>query len=217
MLTTKRKITWDKYFWLFLFASVLGALYEEGLHIVLYYFKHGVFDYSRRSGVLYGPISLVYGIGAVLMLFITRKKEEKWYIVFSKVAILGGVVEFLLSIVQELLTGHTSWDYSDKFLNIAGRTTIPYMLFWGALGVILVKGIYPKIAKLLDSLKGKTYYIVTTVLFILVLVDIAISGLATARANMREKGIEPYTFIGELCDEYFDDEYIEKKYPNAED
>ena len=44
-------------------------------------------------------------------------------------ALGGGAVEYILSVLEELVLGTRSWDYSAYFLNIGGRTTLPYMLF----------------------------------------------------------------------------------------
>ncbi len=217
MYQKTRKIPLSHYFWIFLLASVIGTYYEEILHIVNYFMKHHTFHYSRRSGLFWGPISPVYGFGAVLFLFILGRKERSKPKLFVWSAIIGGLAEYLMSIAQELLTGTTSWDYSDKFLNIQGRTTIPYMLGWGLAGLILVAWVYPKIVKLLSKIPEKPYKIITSILFVLVFVDILITWTAVARKEMKDRGIEPYTFIGEFYDSHFDEEYIEKKYPNTEE
>lgn len=213
----KRKISFEQYFWIFLIVSILGTFYEEVVYIVEYFFDNGTFGYSRRSGVFWGPISPVYGFGAVFMLFCLGKREEKWWKVFLKAAVLGGIAEFALSYVQELVTGTRSWDYSSKFLNIAGRTTVPYMLGWGLAGLVLIKWFYPLVCKSLSKIPVNIYKVVTPLLVSIVFIDLAITWTAIGRKEMRDKGVAPYTFIGEYYDIHFNDEFIEKKYPNMKE
>lgn len=208
------KIDFFKYFWIFLICSVAGSFYEELMHIIFYFIHHHKFNFSRRRGVFFGPLSPVYGFGGLLLTFLLIRKKKSYPKTFLISFLAGGITEYILSFLQELATGTRSWDYSDKFLNIQGRTTIPYMIFWGILGVLFVKFVYPFITKLLHKIPENVYKGLTIVLLILTLSDITISWTAMARKELRQKGIEPYTFIGELYDKYFTDEYIKKKFPN---
>lgn len=203
-----------KLFWIFLIGSILGAYWEEILHIVRYYRRYGIFDYSPRRGVFWGPFSPVYGAGAVLLCLVLVGKKDKVEITFLKSAVLGGVLEYVISYLQELVIGTTSWNYSNKILSINGRTTIPYMLFWGLLGVIFLKFVYPLIDKFISSIPKRLYDYSTKFLVILLALDMLISWTALGRQAMRVRGIGPYTAIGEAYDVYFDDEYIEQKFPN---
>lgn len=216
-LMNRKKITFLKYFWIFLVCSIIGTLYEEFMHIFWYFVKHGDFNWSRRSGVFFGPINPVYGFGAVIMLLVIGIKKEKNWKVFIKSFFLGGAIEFIFSFLQELISGTTSWDYSNKFLNIGGRTTIPYMFFWGLAGLLLIKWLYPFIERCLEKLPYHIYKVLSIILIILVSIDLLITWSALLRKELRDKGIAPYTFVGELYDEYFDDEYIKNKYPNMLD
>ena len=217
MKKEKKRIPPSHYFWIFLIASVIGTYYEEILHIIYHAIKYHEFDYSRRSGLFWGPLSPVYGFGAALFLFLLGRKERGKMKTFAWAAILGGVAEYAMSVIQEIVTGTTSWDYSDKFLNIHGRTTVIYMLYWGVAGLILIVWLYPQLAKLLSKIPEKIFHPVTGILFALCLVDILISWTALARNEMKEKGIPAYTFIGKFYDEHFDEEYIRKRYPNMEE
>ena len=53
-------------------------------------------------------------------------------------SVIGGVYEFIASYIQEKFTGTIGWDYSKLLLNIDGRTTIPFMFFWGFASVLLI-------------------------------------------------------------------------------
>lgn len=206
-----------KYFWIFLICSIIGALYEEIIYVVEYYIENHAFDYSVRRGVFWGPISPVYGFGGVFLAWLLVRKKKGLFVTFIEASLAGGVVEYVLSFLQELATGTRSWDYSTKFLNINGRTTVPYMLFWGVLGILFVKLVYPIINKFLKLIQRKFYKALTITLFVIVFWDIAITWSALGRKEFRQRGLEPYTIVGKFYDEYFDDEYIKKKFPNMEE
>lgn len=89
------------------------------------------------NGSIFTPFNFVYGAGGVVIILCLRKRK-KWREVFLIGSIGAGAVEYVLSFLEELFLGMRSWDYSDYFLNIDGRTNIPYMLFFGALCVVVV-------------------------------------------------------------------------------
>ena len=47
------------------------------------------------------------------------------------------------------------WDYSNRFLNIGGRICFLYSIFWGLLGVYLMKVINPRVDRFINWLKQK--------------------------------------------------------------
>lgn len=208
------KISPSKYFWIFIIGSVFGAYYEEILHIVRYFRRYGVFDYSPRRGVFWGPLSPVYGLGALMMSMVLVRKNDKASATFLKSALLGGLVEYIISFLQEFFLGTTSWNYDNKILSIGGRTTIPYMMFWGLLGILFIKFIYPLLSKIIDEIPREIYKKLTVIFVIFVSIDIFVSWTALGRQTLRHMGFEPITQVGELYDKYFDDEYIKEKFPN---
>lgn len=89
------------------------------------------------NGSICTPFNFVYGAGGVVIILCLRKRKKRRE-VFLIGSIGAGAVEYVLSFLEELFLGTRSWDYSDYFLNIDGRTNIPYMLFFGALCVVVV-------------------------------------------------------------------------------
>lgn len=120
-----------KLFFVFLIGSVIGSLYEEILFLVQHLMATGELAWSLRRGVIWGPFNVIYGFGAVIMVYLLLRKPYKNWQIFIYAALLGGVVEYLISFLQEFFTHTMSWDYSGLWLNINGRTTIPFMLVWG--------------------------------------------------------------------------------------
>ncbi|MCI8394651.1 MAG: putative ABC transporter permease [Bacilli bacterium] len=202
-----------KLFWIFLLGSIFGAYYEQIVNVFIHYHYHHELVWQLRRGLIYGPISPLYGAGAVLFtLFLVRK--ESCYKTFLKGALLGGFFEYFMSFFQELFFGTISWDYSGDFLNLNGRTTIPFMVVWGLLAVIFVRVIYPFLEKLIESYPIKFRNFFTVVCFSLLVLDFGISWGALIRQHYRAKAQAPFTIIGTFLDRYYNDDVLKKYYEN---
>lgn len=207
-------VCFRKMFFIFLIGSVIGSVYEEILYMGQSLIKTGQLDFALRQGVIYGPFNVVYGFGAVLMcLVLVTKKRPAWQ-TFTISAVLGGVLEYILSLLQEIFTHTVSWDYSNKFLNIGGRTTIPYMLVWGLLGLVFVDYVYPFFSRLIERIPLKTGEIFFRVALVFMLIDMAVSWTAVIRQTLRHNNVPPFTPVGEFYDSYYTDEFLEHYYPN---
>ena len=200
----------------FLIGSIFGTYYEEIITLVEHLIKEGKIIWVSRSGLIYGPLSPVYGLGTILVLFLfcLPGKQYKKFKVFIYGTLFGGAFEFLVSFFQEKIFGSISWDYTGYFLNIGGRTTVIYMLFWGLSIMFYIYWLYPNLKKIYFKCKGKWCNIFCFIILAFLIFDITISALAIYRQNMRHKNIEAKTFIGRFCDEHYPDEYLKKIYDN---
>lgn len=134
----------------FIIYSFLGFVIETLFALVNY----GVFE-SRKS-FLYGPFCCIYGVGAVIIILVLKYKFFKNnHTLFIGGFVVGSIVEYVVSFLGELILNVKWWDYSDRFLNINGRICFLYSVFWGLLGVYLLRVINPKIDKFIDWIKGK--------------------------------------------------------------
>ena len=127
---------------------------------------------------------------------------------------MGGIIEYIFSFLQEIIFGTISWDYSHMILNINGRTTIPYMLFWGFASMILVHVIYPILSKWIEAIPSKIGKPLVVILVIFMSLDMLISFTALGRATLRNKGFEPFTIVGEFYDKVYPDEFLRTIYTN---
>ena len=205
----------EKLFFVFLFGCVFGCFYEELLDMFTQYSATGSFVWITKRGLLYGELSPVYGGGAVLLTYILMRKERAWYKNYLYGALIGGSFEYVMSLIQELLTGTVSWDYTGYLLNIGGRTTIPFMLFWGILALLFVYIFYPFLSYLIERIPYNLGKLLYYIFLVLVLLDMLISYGAVARQTLRRWGHSAYTPIGEFFDYYYPDERIAKAYTNS--
>lgn len=196
-----------KYFWIFILICILGYVYESILSI----FQHGTF--LNRQGLIFGPFIPVYGLGAVFFM-LTLKNIEDIKIQFLIGTIVGGFLEYIYSYIQDKVFGTISWDYSDYILNFDGRTSILHAIFWGILGVIFIKKVYPFLSKYIEKIPIKIGNILTYILIIFMCFNIYISILVSLRQNSRHANIAPQNVVDNLCDKYFPNEKLNKIYSN---
>lgn len=198
-----------KIFIFFLIGCIFGTYYEE----ILYFINHG--QWSSRQGLIYGPLSPIYGLGCCIFVIFLGKNNDKRSVLKTYIysVIIGGVAEFATSLIAETCFGVKFWDYSEYFLNIAGRTTIPYMLGWGVLGTVLMKVLYPFISKWIEKIPYKIAKPIYIIILVLVLADVVITYSAFARMAFRNKEKEPFTFVGEIYDNIYDNEFMYKRFP----
>ena len=120
---------------------------------------------------MYGPICPIYGFGAVILLLITQKMYKKPFQKFLIATIAFTIFEYIVSLVLEMLFGLRWWDYSNDFLNIQGRVSLLYSIFWGIAGVILLEKLHPFIQTKLQSItKGNKYKIQNIICYTLILI-----------------------------------------------
>ena len=214
----KEKDVIKKIILLFIIGSVFGSVYEELLHIIKHLVRYGTIDIISTKGLLYGPFSPIYGIGAVLIYALFYiKNNNKWYITFLYGCLFGGFYEYNMGLLQEKIWRTVSWDYSNEFLNIGGRTTIPFMIVWGLIVIGFVYLVFPLFDKLYNKIKSDKTTIAFNIIFVLLIIDVIVTIAAVTRQTMRKAGHKPMTFIGELCDKYYTDEFLKTVYTGSKD
>ena len=115
---------------------------------------------------------------------------------------------------MELLLGFTAWDYSHMFLNINGRICLLFSIFWGILGILWIKILYPKIENLLSKMKPKIYKIVIISLTIFLLFDILLTISAVNRAHDADSGILANNSYERFLDNTFNSKYLKNMFNN---
>ena len=212
---TKRKVFAEgcgfyKLFWLFLIGAVLGDLVET----VFCRLTAGV--WMSRSSLVWGPFSIVWGLAiatATALLYKDREKPDRH--LFFIGTVLGGAYEYVCSVFTELVFGTVFWDYSEIPFNLGGRINLLYCFFWGIAAVIWIKGLYPFFSGWIEKIPVLWGYILTWVLVLFMASNIVVSSMALIRYDRRSEGMQADNVIEKLLDEHFDDERMERIYPNA--
>ncbi len=204
-----RGINFYKLFWLFFLASALGCLAETVFMLV----TRG--QLQNRSGVLYGPFSLVWGLGAVLFtLLFQRRRTPKTVWLFLGGTAAGAVYEYACSWLQEVLFGACFWDYNHLPFNINGRVNLVFSLFWGAAAVAWVKAGYPLLCRIIGHIPNRMGKQLTAALAVFMAANIALTGMALGRMDRRRNGVEAAGPVGAFLDRRYPDERLERIFTN---
>ena len=172
---------------------------------------------ESRAGLVYGPFNLLYGVGAVtLSVCLFRYRNRSSGFSFAGGMIVGSVVEYVCSWGQELLFGSTSWDYSNLPFNLNGRICLLYSVFWGILGVLWMKNLYPRLARWILKLPNRLGKAFTVAMAVFLVVNGVVTLLAVDRWSERIAGEPAVTAADRLFDEHFPDARMERVFANME-
>lgn len=201
------ELTWSKLVLTYIIGGTIGTVWEICLHL----YNHHEFEF--RNGSFFTPFNPVYGFGlCAIILFLHKLRSSKQ--IFAVGAVVGGVAEYSLSFLQEKLLGSKSWDYSNRFLNINGRTTIPYCIFWGFGCLVIIKIVYPFIFKRLAKISKAKMNVIGAILITIIILDLFTTAGGLLRYNLRSQGKDAITFLGTFFDTFFGDKRVELFFPN---
>ncbi len=143
-------------------------------------FTKGMLE-SRKS-FLYGPFCIVYGIGAISLIFALKKYKNNNVKLFLGGMVVGCLVEYFSSLIGEIILHAKWWDYSNDFLNINGRTCLFYAVMWGFLSIGLIKYVNPFLDKCIDIVIQKVSNFLLKSAISLITIFMAIDGAITCYA-----------------------------------
>lgn len=208
--------SFHKIVWLFFIGAFLGDVTET----IFCYVTTG--KLMSRSSVVYGPFSIVWGLGVAfltMLLYRYRKKDDRY--IFLSGMLLGGVYEYVCSVFTELVFGTVFWDYSKIPFNLGGRINLLYCFFWGVAALVWMKMLYPFFSSKIEKVPMKPGKLLSYCFLVFMVFDMLLSGLALARYSERQTtggkaaAAAAATTVDAFLDEHFPDERMERIYPNA--
>lgn len=198
-----------KIFLVFFIGSFAGVIIELLWCLV----THGYIE--SRSGLVYGPFNLLYGAGATALTAVLYKyRNRNSMISFLGGFFVGSAVEYVCSWGQELVFGSRSWDYSHMPFNVNGRICLMYSVFWGILGVLWIKKIYPLMANLILKIPNRIGKTLTFLLLAFIIFNASVTMAAMFRWTERMDGEKPSNVIEEFIDKRFPDERMSRIFIN---
>ncbi len=202
-------VCFDKLVWVFLSTALIGDLFET-LWVGI-----GTGNWMSRASVIYGPFSIVWGFGGVILTIILQRLADKAdRYVFIAGMIIGGVYEYTCSVLSEVIFGRTFWDYSDMPFNFGGRTNLLFCIFWGLLAVFWVKILYPAISKVIEMMHPIYAKVITWVIVVFMVADLLLSAAVLVRYSRRADGVEPQNALAVFIDNNYSDSFVEVKWQN---
>jgi uncharacterized membrane protein len=196
-------------FWVFVIFSIMGYMFESFANLIEYGHFH------NRQGLLYLPFSQIYGLGAVIIIEITRWiKKQNVLFLYVFCCIFGAIFEYIFSYIEEILLHSTTWDYSNMTYNFGGRANLLFSLVWGFVGVAIVKFLYPQTLKLILMIRGRKGIVFTWIVLIILVGDMVLSSAMVHRAYERYQHIPASNAIDEFLDKNYPDSIVKKTYPS---
>lgn len=196
-------------FWLFLIAGVVGDLVE----VVFWLVTRG--ELTSRSSLLYGQFSIVWGAGAVLLTLVFRRMDQSSTArIFLTGTALGGVYEYICSLIQELLFGACFWDYRHLPLNLNGRVNLVFCLFWGAAAVLWVRTVCPALCRLVGRIPREQGRRIAMGAAAFLMFSTVVTTAALGRMERRREGEPALGAVSRFLDAAFPDGVLHARYPN---
>lgn len=204
-----RPLTPYRVFWLFLIAGVAGDLIE----VVFWLLTRG--EIISRSSLVYGPFSLVWGLGAVLLtLAFHRMDDQSTARIILAGTVLGGVYEYICSWVQEALFGACFWDYRHLPFNLDGGVNLVFSLFWGLAALVWVRAAYPALCLLIDRVPRPRGRRMVRAAALFLACSTALSAAALCRMDQRRRDVPAAGVVSRFLDEAYPDSVLKERYPN---
>ena len=176
---SKMKQKVQEYFFYFMLYSMIGWIYEVFLEVVVYRW-----GFSNR-GVLLGPYCVIYGVGALILIFSLGKLQKKRVyigkmlitpvLVFFGIILVTTAVELLGSYIMELTTGGWMWDYHRFAFNFQGRIALNPSIRFGIGGMVFLYVLQPLFVKLAAKIPSKSFTIITGIMAVVFLADVIVT------------------------------------------
>ena len=147
-----------------MFVYVLAGLIGTVHKTIWAYQAKGMFEY--RNGSILTPFNYVYGLR------VGHRHRAAPY--------RPGV---------EGRAGRRSWNSANEPLNIGGRTTVPFMLFWGLLCYLIVRFILPLVLWLVHLIDDTWHTRLATILLAWILIDAVVTLPAIFLYGQRANGV----------------------------
>ena len=201
-----------KLVWLFFLAALIGDLVET------LFCRATAGVWMSRSSLVWGPFSIVWGFGAVLLtVLLYRYRDRRDGYLFLMGTLAGGAYEYMCSVASEIAFGSVFWDYSHLPFNLGGRINLLYCFFWGIATVVWIKYCYPLLSRWIERLPLRLGKVLTWLIVLFMVVNMALSALALGRFAQRQSDPAPaQDALGQFLDERFPDGRMERIYPNIQ-
>ena len=202
---------WYQIVIIFFVGSMAGLLIEEVWMLV----TAGLTE--NRVGLVWGPFSPLYGVGAVLLTllsFVLRRHEARAWQVFLVSAVVGGVLEQLAGWTMSTVFDAESWTYLHLPDHITQWVAWRFLAMWGLLGLVWARAVMPRLLYQIGMPTTRRQAVLVTLVAVYLVADIAMTLVCFDRKSERDAGIPPSNAFDQWVDTNYSDEFIAGRFQN---
>lgn len=202
---------WYQIVILFFLGSMAGLLIEEVWMLA----TAGLTE--NRVGLVWGPFSPLYGLGAVLLTllsFFLRSRGARAWQVFLVSALVGGVLEQLTGWSMSTFFDAESWTYLHLPDHITQWVAWRFLAFWGLLGLTWSRAVMPRLLYTIGMPTTRRQAVFVTLVAVYLVADIAMTLVCFDRKTERDAGIPPANAFEQWVDTNYSDEFIAARFEN---
>jgi uncharacterized membrane protein len=206
---------WYQVVLIFTMWSVAGLFIEEGWVRLTMGVSQG------RPGLVWGPFSPLYGVGAVLLtalsLFLYRR-EASPVLLFVASMVVGGLLEQVTGWGLETFLGAVSWDYIAGGIwgAISKWVSIPFLLFWGCLGCLWGRVVMPELLYGIGEPTNTIKAAIVALLGLFLAADIVMTLACFDRVVERQQNVPPANMLEQYVDREFNDQFVAERFKNMQ-
>ncbi|HIY52262.1 MAG TPA: putative ABC transporter permease [Candidatus Olsenella avicola] len=202
---------WYQIVIIFFVGSMAGLLIEEVWMLV----SAGLTE--NRVGLVWGPFSPLYGLGAVLLTvlsFFLRSRGAKGWQVFLVSALVGGVLEQFAGWSMSTFFDAESWTYLHLPDHITQWVAWRFLAAWGLLGLVWCRAVMPRLLYQIGMPTTRRQAVFVTLVAIYLVADVAMTLVCFDRKTERDAGEPPSNAFEQWVDTNYSDEFISSRFQN---
>ena len=205
------RIDYFTLFWIFVAGCVFGLVVETVFHAIVYG------GYESRAGLVWGPFSPLYGLGAVLLTWLSfylRSRGAAGWQVFLVSALVGGVLEQIAGWSMSTLFDAESWTYLALPDHITQWVAWRFLVAWGVLGLVWCRAVMPRLLYQIGMPTTRRQAVFVTLVALYLVADVAMTLVCFDRKTERDAGVPPANAFEQWVDTNYNDDFISSRFEN---
>ena len=205
------RLGWYQAVIIFFLGSMAGLLIEEVWMLV----SAGLTE--SRVGLVWGPFSPLYGLGAVLLTwlsFFLRSRGAAGWQVFLVSAVVGGVLEQFAGWSMSTFFDAESWTYLHLPDHITQWVAWRFLAAWGVLGLVWCRAVMPRLLYQIGMPTTRRQAVFVTLVAVYLMADVAMTLACFDRKAERDAGEPPSNAFEQWVDTNYNDEFISSRFEN---
>ena len=205
------RLGWYQAVIIFFLGSMAGLLIEEVWMLV----SAGLTE--SRVGLVWGPFSPLYGLGAILLTwlsFFLRSRGAAGWQVFLVSAVVGGALEQFAGWSMSTFFDAESWTYLHLPDHITQWVAWRFLAAWGVLGLVWCRAVMPRLLYQIGMPTTRRQAVFVTLVAVYLVADVAMTLACFDRKAERDAGEPPSNAFEQWVDTNYNDEFISSRFEN---